>query len=187
MNKLWKDRIEVVTWIFGVIGVLVAASIGIMQMRETRLQRAEELRWKQANLGRELVEKMLDADDAASALQMLDWGDQGHEYEIKKGQKVKIDIGDVPHALRLDESHKSDKDVYIRECFDALFFHVNQLERSLRTNVLRFEDVQFPLNYYAEKMLGRKEVFEEYMKKFGDKEALAFFQRYEKWNRTTSN
>lgn len=181
MNKRRKDRIEVTAWSVGILGALVAASIGIWQMVETRYQRTEELRWRQANLARELIDKMLADEQAGSALRMLDWEEQSHEYEIEVGRKEEINVNDVYSALQVNDSQKSPKDVYIRECFDQLFFHINQVERSLRIKVLQFDDVKFPLDYYSKLMLQQKMVFETYMNEYGDKEALTFFQRFEGW------
>lgn len=172
------DRLESYVKLVGIIGGLIAAFIGIYQLWQSNVQDGRELRWKQAELAREMVNKMV-ADEGWKAMEMMDWADEGREYEIN-GQKMKVNALAVYAALEKSES--TDKDRYIIDRLDCAFFLVSQLESAVRSELVKFEDVRFPLSWYAAKRLcPRKPLFEAYMKENAAPETLQFFQRLEEW------
>jgi hypothetical protein len=54
----------------------------IYEIGANRKQRADELRWKQANAARELLDDIHNHELAKQAIHMLDWCDGGFEYKI---------------------------------------------------------------------------------------------------------
>ena len=172
------DRLESYIKYVGFIGALVAAFSGIYQLWQSNVQNGRELRWKQAELAREMVNKMMD-DEGWKAMEMMDWEDEGREYEIN-GHKEKINANAVYTALEKSES--TDKDRHIIDRLDRTFFLVSQLESAVRSDLVRIEDVRFPLSWYAAKrMCPRKKLFEDYMKENAAPETLQFFQRLDEW------
>ena len=114
----------------------------------------------------------------------MDWDDEGRVYVIG-GKKIKISARTVYTALEKDESN--DLDRHIIDRLDRTFFMVSQLESAVRSDLVRIEDVRFPLTWYAAKrMCPRKQLFEEYMKENAAPETLQFFQRLEEWRNCTS-
>ncbi len=177
-EKEKPDRLESYVKFVGIIGGLIAAFVGIYQLWQSNVQNGRELRWKQAELAREMVNKMMD-DEGWKAMEMMDWEDEGREYEIN-GQKEKINVNAVYAALEKDES--TDKDRHIIDRLDRTFFLVSQLESAVRSDLVRIEDVKFPLTWYAAKrMCPRKQLFETYMKENSAPETLQFFQRLDEW------
>lgn len=172
------DRLETYLKYIGIIGGLIAAFTGIYQLWQGNVQSGRELRWKQAELAREMVNKMM-ADEGWKAMEMMDWEDEGREYEIN-GQKQKVNVYAVYSALEKNES--TDKDRHIIDRLDRTFFLVSQLESAVRSELVRVEDVKFPLSWYAAKrMCPRKQLFEAYMKENAAPETLQFFQRLDEW------
>ncbi len=177
-EKEKPDRLESYVKLIGIIGGLIAAFTGIYQLWQSNVQNGRELRWKQSELAREMVNKMMD-DEGWKAMEMMDWEDEGREYEIN-GQKEKINANAVYAALEKDES--TDKDRHIIDRLDRTFFLVSQLESAVRSDLVRIEDVRFPLSWYAAKrMCPRKQLFEAYMKENSAPETLQFFQRLDEW------
>lgn len=177
-RKRRPDRLESLTKLAGIVGGLIAVFTGIYQLSQSTVQSARELRWKQAELAREMVNKML-SDDGWKAMEMMDWEDEGREYEIN-GHKEKLNVNAVYTALEKSES--TDKDRFIIDRLDRSFFLVSQLETAVRSDLVRLEDVKFPLSWYAAKrMCPRKRLFEEYMKENAAPETLQFFQRLDEW------
>jgi len=177
-EKEKPDRLESYVKFVGIIGGLIAAFIGIYQLWQSNVLDGRELRWKQAELAREMVNKMM-ADEGWKAMEMMDWEDEGREYEIN-GHKEKVNANAVYAALESDES--TDKDRHIIDRLDRTFFLVSQLESAVRSDLVRFEDVKFPLSWYATKrMCPRKQLFEAYMKENSAPETLQFFQRLDEW------
>ena len=172
------DRLESYLKFVGILGALIAAFTGIYQLWQSNVHDGRELRWKQAELAREMVNKMV-ADDGWQAMEMLDWEDEGREYEIN-GRKEKINAAAVYAALEKDVS--TDKDRHIIDRLDRTFFLVSQLEAAVRSDLVKIEDVKFPLSWYASKRLcPRKKLFEAYMKEDAAPETLQFFQRLDEW------
>jgi|SRR5918911_945448 hypothetical protein len=177
-KKEKPDRLESVAKLIGIIGGLIAVFTGIYQLGQGTAQNARELRWKQAEMAREMVDKMM-ADEGWKAMEMMDWEDEGRDYDIN-GQKEKINANAVYTALEKSESN--DKDRYIIDRLDRSFFLVSQLETAVRSGLVKIEDVRFPLSWYAAKrMCSRKKLFEDYMKENAAPETLQFFQRLDEW------
>ena len=178
-EKEKKDHLESFVKYVGIFGGLIAAFVGIYQLWQSNVQSARELRWKQAELGRQMVDKMM-ADEGWKAMEMMDWDDEGRDYEIN-GHKEKFNANAVYTAL--EKSTSDDKDRYIIDRLDRSFFLVSQLESAVRSDLVRFEDVRWPLSWYAAKrMCPRKQLFEAYMKEDAAPETLRFFQRLDEWN-----
>jgi hypothetical protein len=110
------------------------------------------LRWKKAQLAREIFDRFDANRRLTDAVTMLDW--TGREFEILPGQRVEIRWEDLPDALRRWQPPISfdHKQVYIRDCFDELFYGMSQLEHSLRTGLLDFADLEFPMSYTVGKI-----------------------------------
>src|ERR1044072_1511401 len=178
-KKEKPDRLESSAKLVGIIGGLIAVFTGIYQLSQGNVQNARELRWKQAEQAREMVDKMV-ADEGWKAMEMMDWEDEGREYEMN-GHKEKVNANAVYTALEKSES--TDKDRYIIDRLDRTFFLVSQLESAVRSDLVKIEDVRFPLSWYAAKrMCPRKQLFEAYMKENAAPETLQFFQRLDEWN-----
>jgi len=172
------NRLESSARLVGIIGGLIAVFTGIYQFGQSNVQSARELRWKQAELAREMVTKMME-DEGWKAMEMMDWDDEGREYEIN-GRKEKVNANAVYAALEKSES--TDRDRYIIDRLDRAFFLVSQLESAVRSELVKIEDVRFPLSWYAAKrMCPRKQLFEDYMKENAAPETLQFFQRLDEW------
>ena len=160
-----EARLESFVKLVGLAGALIAAFTGIYQFWQSNLQNSRELRWKQAQTAREMIDKMV--------------GDEGRVYVIG-GNKIKINVRTVYTALEKEKSN--DLDRHIIDRLDRTFFMVSQLESAVRSDLVRVEDVRFPLTWYAGKrMCPRKQLFEDYMKEHAAPETLQFFQRLDEW------
>lgn len=190
MDAYTKDVIQVVFWFVAIVGAFIAAIKALHEMKQNREQRADELaqrekesaltaqelRWSQAKIAKELLDEMFEDPLARAAMTMLDW--HGREFEIKKGVVAAISEHDRLHGLRTTNlGVMSDKDVFIRDSFDRFFYYVDRIEQSIRIKLVDFEDVKFPLDYYAEQMRPDREVYERFMKTYGYRLAAEFFDK----------
>ena len=80
-----------------IVSALVAAVVGIEQYRRGVSQSVRELEWRQAEMARTLINAMIN-DEGWQALTMLDW-EEGRNYEIAPGTRVRILPREVPEAL----------------------------------------------------------------------------------------
>jgi len=117
-------------------------------------------------------------------------GKERRKFEIRKGRKTVVNANDVYCALsKNDDPEKSfsDKDVFIRDRFDRVFFLVSQLESARRSDLVRLDDIKFPLNWYVrERFCPRKALFDEYMKQYSAPEAIHFIHSLPEWNNCRS-
>lgn len=179
-QKAAADRLESFVKLLGVVGAFIAVFSGIHQLWQANVLDARELRWKQAELARTIVSGMM-ADEGWRAMEMMDWDDEGRTYNVN-GRKVKINANAVYTALEKPESNEKDR--YIIDRLDRAFFLVSQLEVAVRSDLVKVEDVRFPLTWYADKrMCARKKLFEDYMKENAAPETLQFFERLDEWKR----
>jgi hypothetical protein len=181
MNPQVKDWVQIISWAVAIIGGLVAAFRAISEMQENREQRIRELRWKQATAAKEFFDEILTNPYVSDALQMLDWS--GREYKIDSDTVATISSDDVWYALRITNLKFTEKETYIRDCFDRLLYSVERVEQSIRICLFNFEDVRYPLEYYVRKLSAgkKRKAFEGFMKDYGYTLAEDFFNRFDSW------
>src|SRR5262245_6802588 len=177
MNPLTKDRFDVASKVVAIIGGLISASILILTLHASTEQRARELRWNQAKLAMELEDGMLKDPQAFNALNMTDW--ENKEYTVE-GNKVVISSKEVQQALDVNNNFNLPPNgVFIRESFDRLFFHLGKMERSIQSNLIRFEDVRSPIDYYVRFLRSKYgEGLINYMKQLNHTDAMKFMNRF---------
>jgi hypothetical protein len=166
INPLFKGWAELVTLIGGlvaVVGGLIAAFKAIHELRQSRKQRVEELRWKQANVAKQLLDELFAHDYSENAVLMLDWNKGKREYAVGK-ESIIISYNDVLAALGKEQSDSlSEKEMYIRECFDFFFYFVDRIKHYININLTNFDDVKGPLKPYAKKIKAHRQVYESFM------------------------
>jgi hypothetical protein len=109
---------------------------------------------------------------------MLDW--TGREYEVAPNRRERITFDDLTVALRVWEAGMSfpPRHVYIRDAFDNLFEAMNLLEHYLRTDLLDFRDVEFPMAYNVGKLREHWKAVGDFARYYGYDLALAFIDRF---------
>src|SRR5689334_14801935 len=127
------------TWIVGIIGGLVAATVAIAQQIQNRRQRERELRWKQAECGKKLIDEIFHDPYSNAATLMLDsWQ---RSYSVPDAGKMDIDWDDhVRPALNVDSWDNEDpKSSFVRDSFDMLFYLLDRFECLLQVELTTFE------------------------------------------------
>jgi hypothetical protein len=184
------SRLESIAKYVAIASALIAATVGIGQFRRGVSQSIRELEWKQAETARTLVNGMVN-DDGWQAMMMLDW-EEGRVYEIAPGTRVRILPPDVPAAieaaLRTDGPRRTETQRFITDRFDRFLFQVSQLQRAVRSGLVRRDDVTFPLNWYVEKRLCKhKKLLLEYIDANSGVESKQFFESLDAWQRCSSD
>lgn len=160
-----KDWIQVISWIVGVIGGLIAASIAIFQFGANRKQREEELRWQKANIAKQIVEDIHRNEYACQAVTMLDWSEGAHEYEVDEGQTELVSYtNDVLPVLRKPvASCLTDKERFIVDSFDWFCYLIDRIEHYIVTGLIEFDDVRDIFKPYARKIKDEWATYENFM------------------------
>jgi hypothetical protein len=147
-NRSPGNRLELGTKIVAIVGGIISALGLIMALHASTKQSETELMWKKSNLAKELIDSMLSDPQAMDAMRMIDWN--GRDFNVGEGVKEKICRIHVKSALKpKNDDNLAKKDIYIREAFDRLFYHMGRMERSLKTGLINLEDMSSPLAYYV--------------------------------------
>lgn len=174
--NLW----QVGTWIVAVFGGLTAAGLGIWQAVENRRQRVRELRWKQAESAKRLIDEMFHEELSNFATLMLDsWS---RMYPIPQAGEVKIAWEDILEALKVERFANEDpKNDFVRDCFDMFFYYLDRFEHLIQAELTTFEDLRTPLQYYVDMMAEDKAVFVPYIQFCKYKNIWQFLERFPNW------
>lgn len=180
VDSATKDFWQVATWMVAAVGGPITAALAIGQAVANRNQRKRELRWKKAELARELSEEVWEVEESRCALRMVDAHER--EFKLPSGQSAKIDRAVYVAALTTTDEPNGEVSIFVRDCFDELFFFLARLEHAIRTKLINFEDVQFPWEYYAKILAADKAALSAYNESIGYGRTISFFERFDVWN-----
>lgn len=154
--------------------------------REQLKQQLSQRRWDQAKLAREIDKEILADSQAKVALALVDCDkdtyvasvpgtDDRYSYDFKKKEDVR--------ALRVGASDLNDKEVYLRDCFDAWFYWMTVMESHLKDGFLLQGDVNLMGGYYVRYLKADADLYEacvKYITHYGLGQAvLGFLNRFE--------
>lgn len=174
-----KERFDIAAKVVAIIGGLISAAVLIVSLRQSTAQRKVQLRWDQAKLAAQLEDDLLINDPQAfNALRMTDWG--AYEFTIE-GAKIRITREEVQQALDVKNNDTlSPKGVFVRENFDRLFYRMGKIERAIESDLIVFNDVCSPMDYYVPFLRStHKDVLGPYMKQLSHTDALHFMERFD--------
>jgi hypothetical protein len=158
------DTVKFLAEVAGMAGIIFGLIKGSLEIRESRLLRAEELRWKRANAAKDLLDDIHNHELEKNAVHMLDWCNGEAEYEIARGQKAIISYADVLAALAKNTGHSPDpKDVFIRDCFDWFFYRVDRVQHYINRGLIDFEDVGAVLKIYAKEISTNWKIYDAFL------------------------
>ncbi len=174
--QLW----QVGAWIVAIVGGLTAAGLGIWQAVQNREQRARELRWKQAQSAKELIDELFHENFSNFATLMLDsWA---RTYPVPQGGDITITWEEVLECLKVGSFQSEDaKSDFVRDCFDMLFYYLDRFEHLIQAGLTTFEDLRMPAQYYVDLMAEDKAVFVTYIEFCKYSNIWHFLDRFPSW------
>jgi hypothetical protein len=95
-----KDFWQATALCVATIGGPITAWLAIREARENRAQRTRDLRWKQAELARQLSEEIWKTADSRFALEMIDF--RRRNFTLPSQEIIRIDEAQVLAALKTD-------------------------------------------------------------------------------------
>jgi hypothetical protein len=174
-----RDWIQATSWVVAVAAGIFGIGKIVVELRAAREQRAQELRWRKAQAAKVLNDELLSDDDAQAALTMLDW--DGREFELKPGVVDTITEPEMLASLRTVSTRFSDKEAFVRDAFDGLFYYLGVLEHNVRGCLVDFSDLEYPAEYYVKLLAKHRTVFETYLSTYGFSRASTFLDRFPAW------
>lgn len=171
--ELWSFKAAVVTTLITIMSAVATGGFAVWQWRR-------ELRWKQAELARTMLDEIFDYGPSNDAWRMVD-GEES--YKDEKGVEYRITMDQVRRGLPKPwNNDAAGPDVYIRWCFDALFYYLERLEQSVQIKLVCMEDLAAPTSYYIALMAKDKKLFQDYAALIRFNGAVAFMERFPEWN-----
>ena len=180
-----KDWIQTVSWGGTAIAVVIAFAKYLSELRQNRKQRASDLRWRQADAGKKINDEMLADPEATAARCMIDYN--GREFEVAPGRKEVVTEVDYLAALDPSKLDTNAKVIYVRDCFDSLFYYFATLDHYITSGLVRLDDVSYPLSYYVRILSGHRTVIEGYLDHFRLDGARGFLDRFSVWQQESSS
>jgi hypothetical protein len=179
LDPLLKDIFTLIGSSVTIIGGFVAATLAIYNLILSRKIREKELRFKQAQMGKQIIEEMFDDEAAGNALLMIDFNQRS--FDLGSRKKSIITRDDVLWALNPSNQDEDRKTVFIRECFDGLFYFLDRIEHFVTIGLTTFADVAVPIKYYATMMSKHKSILVKYIQLTQFERALIFLNRFSTW------
>jgi hypothetical protein len=176
MEKL--ITIQEISWLVASIVGLIAAFKAIYEIAQNRKQRKKELRWKKANVAKELLDEIFEHDYAKNAILIMDSTKFMRKYKIDEDEYEEISYDNVKELLNEPSPNPGKKAIYIKDCFDWVFYFIDRIEHYIRIELIDFEDVEVPLARYSRIIEGDKLIFETYITDQQCFLALEFWRRF---------
>lgn len=150
--------------------------------RQERRQLAErELRWRQAEMCKRLIDAIFSDKKATDALDILDY--ESITLPVTGSKTISTQHGKLAHNLRIVDLTLTEEDLFVRTRFDALLQHFLHLENYIAVDLIIEEDVRTLFEYYAFRCAAHKAALNEYADAFGFQSAVRFLNRFSKYAR----
>lgn len=176
-----KDYFQIVAWLVASIGGVIAAFKAIVEVRLNRRQREIELRWKQAQLAKELLDEIEENILIRNAKNLIDRPE--YEYHVGENQTEIISQEEVINSIGKEvESlvHLNAKEKFTIECLEELFMKFERLEHLIVIQLIEFDDICDPLYWWVKVMTQKHNNYEEFLVKYEYGQAINFLNRFDK-------
>lgn len=181
MDIQFEKISQILFWDAAIVGGLVTIWKTVKEWRNSIDQRRADLRWREAEMAKRLLDD-LNADVLAqAAMKMLDWDGRSYTFDGKKTAPISAEKRLAAMRAQNTNFRTDEEAEFIRDSFDALLNHFERIEHFIKIGLIRFEDVRDSLSYEIRKLAqtNEKYVIEEYIKTYNFSLAKSFLERYE--------
>ncbi len=186
MNADWIGITGNIASLMGVIVALLALRSEIRNASRERadeyVQRKQDLKWRQAEMAKSIVDEMLTDSDVDTILSAIDYPES--KVKMDGGPERIITKEEIQKALsKTPDLEYTETDKTICRLFDSFFWYLGALEHYVATELVQFDDIKFPADYYLT-VLGQDQVTKnavlKYLQQYRLQRTLAFIKRI--WN-----
>lgn len=166
------DILKALAIIAGIIGALFIIFKIVLEVQGLRKQQEKTLRWQQSQEAYKLLYQMTQDNLVKQAFKMITLPESQYgDYTISQEDIQKV----------LKEELSDNKALYIQECLDALFNHIDLIANAIAIQMIHFEDVEHPLSAYVKKFSKNKANYKKFLKKRELEYLVNFFESFEAW------
>ena len=139
-------------------GTVIFAAItvwkALKELRDNHEQRRNDLKWKQAEAAKNLIDAWMGNKEAFSFCRMIEYenrsfiNEEGNEFHCNVGLIIKAlnnDAKEIINSVDADER-------YIRDTCDAFLYYTELMNQGLESNLYLLKNLIFPLRYYLQRM-----------------------------------
>jgi hypothetical protein len=171
MTGQWVETARLFVEAGGFSVAIFTAWQGLKKAHEDRKdaldQAKRDLQWRQTVEAQKAVRRLVGDPRAQNAMIMLDWSDR--EFEIAPDQTDTISFVERQNALRTDPEIFDAKEMFIRDCFDALFDQFQMIQQEINNKLFDVEHVYYPVAYFSRLMWlpTDRPVIQAFLEKYG--------------------
>jgi len=147
-------------------GVTVLIAVGaawkaFAEFKLSRIQRKEDLRWRQAESAKTIIDEWMDDKRAYNFCKMIEYDNRSFKNE--EGEEFFTDTEFIKEALndKDETTARSKREVdkrCIRDCCDSFLYYTEMMYQGREGNLYLLENLIFPLSYYLKRMQ-KKEIY----------------------------
>jgi hypothetical protein len=190
----FKDWVIIVGTIATALGVVIGVWKGLAEWRSSTKKRREELKYrerefrhKQAVYARDIMNEVFNDSRARDALAMLDW--LRKKFKTEDGEILEVRRNEIQLALRAPGQRPAGDstslrfakvEVFIRTRFEALYDHLEEIEKLVSLEIINFEDLETAFRYYMVRALRPEIEHFAFLDYYDYPNAKAFLNRFAK-------
>jgi len=155
----------------------------LAEYKQNRIQREKDLRWKQAEAAKKIIDEWLEEPLAFNVCKMIEYENRYFTNEEGKKFHVNTELIKLALSIEQDDNHLNQvNNRYVRDAFDSFLYYCELMNQGLQSQLYLIEDLKFPLNYYLLKMKEKKlfDCVAKYAKENLYNGALRLFERMSK-------
>jgi hypothetical protein len=186
MMETIKDCAQLLFWLITGIGAVIAAFRAIREMQRANDERAEavqqqrdQLRWRQAEMARTVLDKLWGNTLARAAMKMLDWKNKVFSHDGVKTDPITTDL--LLNALRTHNLSFNRNEAFVRDAFDELFDELGKIEHYLKIGLVLWEDVRDQLQYHVTLLALHRGEMNNFLQQYNYASTSALLARFPEW------
>lgn len=178
------DWVSAIASIAGLFAIIWGIFKYFREIEAAEQRQKDEFEWRKIAESRAFLKQIRDSDTIQAAFRLVDY--EATDYEFNN-QKIRISRTDRDHSLRtMNLGAVTDKDEFVRGCFDDLFEILGEAGNLTRTDHLR-EEVLIPtLGYYSSRMVKQADALQAYAENYGFEASWKTIVRLDCLNRNAS-
>ena len=150
---------------------LLSLGLSIYGLVDLNRQRKRELRWKQADKAKEIIDEIFMFESTAQALDVM----AGIVISFDNQQ---VKYADLLNYVKNPTSGQSAIQDSIGEIIDDLNYYFDRIEAYIEVDYLNFADIKPSFEWYINRIMGDRSHFIQYAKVSGYKRCGRFLDRF---------
>lgn len=146
----------------------------------SRVQRRDDLLWKQAEAAKKLIDEWMTDEEAFAFCKMIEY--EGRTFKNENEDPFVVNNKLIIAALNDEKENMHTRGEvnlrYIRDCLDSFLYYTELAQQGIENKLYLLRNLKFPLRYYLSKLqkVNLYETVVEYAKENGYKDSIALFR-----------